>query len=140
MDHCWTAQAKPSGSRAAPLSPCRISQDLFSSKRRRLSDQLLIRTIEKRDFAQWKVLWDGYNAFYGRKGPTALPDTVIDMTWSRSLTVMNQCKPWSRRNRDSSLAWRISSFIAVRFPLSPSATCKTYSRSKLLEAREWGAR
>jgi GNAT superfamily N-acetyltransferase len=48
-----------------------------------LSDHLLIRAADKNDFAQWKVLWDGYNAFYGRKGPTALPDTVIKMTWSR---------------------------------------------------------
>ena len=48
-----------------------------------MSEHLLIRTAEKQDFAQWKVLWDGYNAFYGRKGPTALPDTVTNMTWSR---------------------------------------------------------
>ena len=48
-----------------------------------MSDHLLIRAADKSDFAQWKVLWDGYNAFYGRKGPTALPDTVINMTWLR---------------------------------------------------------
>jgi GNAT superfamily N-acetyltransferase len=48
-----------------------------------LSDHLLIRAADKNNFAQWKVLWDGYNAFYGRKGPTALPDTVTNMTWSR---------------------------------------------------------
>jgi GNAT superfamily N-acetyltransferase len=48
-----------------------------------LSDHLLIRAADKSDFAQWKVLWDGYNAFYGRKGPTTLPDTVTNMTWSR---------------------------------------------------------
>jgi hypothetical protein len=28
------------------------------------------------DFAQWKLLWDGYNAFYGREGKTALPEAV----------------------------------------------------------------
>ena len=48
-----------------------------------MSDHLLVRQADKSDFAQWKVLWDGYNAFYGRKGPTALPDTVTNMTWSR---------------------------------------------------------
>jgi GNAT superfamily N-acetyltransferase len=48
-----------------------------------LTDNLLIRTAHKDDFAQWKPLWDGYNAFYGRKGPTALPDTITKMTWSR---------------------------------------------------------
>jgi GNAT superfamily N-acetyltransferase len=48
-----------------------------------LSDHLLIRAADKNDFSQWKALWNGYNAFYGRKGPTALPDTVTNMTWSR---------------------------------------------------------
>ena len=48
-----------------------------------MSDHLLIRAADKNDFAQWKELWDGYNAFYGRKGATALPDTVTNMTWSR---------------------------------------------------------
>jgi hypothetical protein len=48
-----------------------------------LSDDVLIRAADKNDFAQCKVLWDGYNEFYGRKGPTALPDTVTHMTWSR---------------------------------------------------------
>jgi GNAT superfamily N-acetyltransferase len=48
-----------------------------------LSDKFLIRPVEQRDFAQWKPLWDGYNAFYGRKDETALPDTVTNMTWAR---------------------------------------------------------
>ena len=25
---------------------------------------------------QWLPLWDGYNAFYGRSGPTALPPEI----------------------------------------------------------------
>jgi GNAT superfamily N-acetyltransferase len=29
------------------------------------------------------VLWDGYNAFYGRSGDTALAAEVTQMTWSR---------------------------------------------------------
>jgi GNAT superfamily N-acetyltransferase len=44
---------------------------------------MLIRPIELRDFVQWKSLWDGYNAFYGRKNETALPDATTNMTWSR---------------------------------------------------------
>ncbi|MEP6999922.1 MAG: GNAT family N-acetyltransferase [bacterium] len=42
-----------------------------------------IRAVAKDDFAAWKVLWDGYNAFYGRSGPTALPLSITQMTWSR---------------------------------------------------------
>jgi GNAT superfamily N-acetyltransferase len=28
-------------------------------------------------------LWDGYNAFYGRAGPTALPAEITRATWTR---------------------------------------------------------
>lgn len=37
------------------------------------------------DFAAWNVLWDGYNAFYGRSGTTALSLEVTQITWSRFL-------------------------------------------------------
>jgi GNAT superfamily N-acetyltransferase len=45
--------------------------------------EMLIRTVERDDFTSWKVLWDGYNAFYGRQGSTALPSEITQMTWSR---------------------------------------------------------
>jgi len=48
-----------------------------------LSDEVLIRAVEHGDFSQWRPLWDGYNAFYGRKGDTALPEAITKMTWSR---------------------------------------------------------
>ena len=35
-----------------------------------------VRRATPADFAQWKPLWDGYNAFYERVGPTALPADV----------------------------------------------------------------
>lgn len=46
-------------------------------------DALTIRPILPGDFAAWKVLWDGYNTFYGRSGETALPLAITQMTWSR---------------------------------------------------------
>jgi GNAT superfamily N-acetyltransferase len=39
--------------------------------------------VRKEDFNEWKSLWDGYNAFYGRKDATALPDAITKSTWSR---------------------------------------------------------
>ncbi|HTC28629.1 GNAT family N-acetyltransferase [Dyella sp.] len=42
-----------------------------------------VRSVEKEDFQAWKPLWDGYNAFYGRKGSTALPEEITEATWSR---------------------------------------------------------
>jgi GNAT superfamily N-acetyltransferase len=44
---------------------------------------ITVRAVVPEDFAAWKVLWDGYNAFYGRVGPTALPLEITHMTWSR---------------------------------------------------------
>ena len=48
-----------------------------------LSDEIIVRAVRENDFAEWKPLWDGYNAFYGRKEKTALPDAITKMTWSR---------------------------------------------------------
>lgn len=48
-----------------------------------MSPELLIRPVRKNDFQQWKHLWDGYNAFYGRKDATALPEATTAMTWAR---------------------------------------------------------
>jgi GNAT superfamily N-acetyltransferase len=48
-----------------------------------MNDQVTIRTAVEDDFPAWKPLWEGYNAFYGRAGPTALPPEVTRMTWSR---------------------------------------------------------
>ncbi len=42
-----------------------------------------VRPIREADFAQWLPLWDGYNAFYGRSGLTALPLEITERTWKR---------------------------------------------------------
>ena len=47
------------------------------------SASLLIRPPTRDDYAAWKPLWDGYNAFYKREGPTALPDEITQVTWQR---------------------------------------------------------
>ena len=47
------------------------------------NDDVKVRPVAREDYARWKPLWDGYNAFYERAGPTALPDEITQMTWSR---------------------------------------------------------
>lgn len=42
-----------------------------------------VRPVASADFLEWKPLWDGYNAFYGRSGATALAEEVTLQTWSR---------------------------------------------------------
>jgi GNAT superfamily N-acetyltransferase len=48
-----------------------------------MSDELTIREIEAADLAVWRPLWDGYNAFYGREGPTALDPAITREIWRR---------------------------------------------------------
>jgi hypothetical protein len=44
---------------------------------------ILVRPVIQADYPAWKPLWDGYNAFYGRIGDTALPDEITATTWQR---------------------------------------------------------
>lgn len=48
-----------------------------------MSDDISIRFVQRSDFDRWLPLWDGYNAFYGRSGATALTREITEMTWSR---------------------------------------------------------
>ena len=48
-----------------------------------MPSQLIIRPVARTDYAQWLPLWDGYNAFYERVGPTALAPDITAMTWAR---------------------------------------------------------
>ena len=43
----------------------------------------IVRPAAPSDLAQWRPLWDGYNAFYGRSGPTALAEEITRTTWAR---------------------------------------------------------
>jgi len=45
----------------------------------------LIRAAVAADYDRWRPLWDGYNAFYGRSGATALPEEITRITWARFL-------------------------------------------------------
>jgi GNAT superfamily N-acetyltransferase len=44
---------------------------------------VIVRGVERADFDEWLPLWQGYNAFYGRAGDTALPADITRMTWGR---------------------------------------------------------
>jgi len=48
-----------------------------------MSSDLQIHSVTRQDYDQWLVLWDGYNAFYGRSGATALAPEITAMTWAR---------------------------------------------------------
>jgi GNAT superfamily N-acetyltransferase len=48
-----------------------------------MSEPILVRPIQRADYSEWRPLWDGYNAFYGREGAAALADEITSATWDR---------------------------------------------------------
>jgi GNAT superfamily N-acetyltransferase len=48
-----------------------------------MAGALTVREVARSDRDAWRPLFEGYNAFYGREGPTALPDAVAATTWDR---------------------------------------------------------
>ena len=48
-----------------------------------MKNSLFVRAVEPGDFAAWLPLWEGYNAFYGREGATALDPQITATTWRR---------------------------------------------------------
>ena len=48
-----------------------------------MPDSPLVRPVTRADYDQWLPLWEGYNAFYGRHGATALAGEITRMTWAR---------------------------------------------------------
>jgi GNAT superfamily N-acetyltransferase len=47
------------------------------------TDAIRVRAVAREDYDQWLPLWEGYNAFYGRSGATALAPEITRMTWAR---------------------------------------------------------
>jgi GNAT superfamily N-acetyltransferase len=48
-----------------------------------MSGDPTVRFVTRQDYERWLPLWDGYNAFYGRSGATALSPEITRMTWAR---------------------------------------------------------
>jgi GNAT superfamily N-acetyltransferase len=48
-----------------------------------MSTPITVREARPDDFEGWLPLWDGYNAFYERVGPTAVSEAMTRLTWQR---------------------------------------------------------
>ena len=86
-----------------------------------MTEQLLIRPVVRQDFPAWKVLWDGYNAFYGRHGVTALPDEVTQTTWSRFFDAYEPVNALVAESEDNLLG--LVHFLYHRTTISIGPTC-----------------
>jgi GNAT superfamily N-acetyltransferase len=66
---------------ALPIEP--VLSVVHPNQSPSMSTDLSIRPVSRLDYDQWLPLWHGYNAFYGRSGPTALPAEITQITWAR---------------------------------------------------------
>ena len=48
-----------------------------------MQTSLSVRALRESDLDAWLPLWNGYNAFYGREGSTALDPAITHTTWAR---------------------------------------------------------
>ena len=48
-----------------------------------MTSSVSVRPAQPHDYAAWRPLWDGYNAFYGRAGETAPAAALTAATWER---------------------------------------------------------
>ena len=86
-----------------------------------MPSEITIRPVVPSDFAQWKSLWDGYNAFYGRAGATALPEEITRLTWARFFDAYEPMHALIAE-RDSQILGLVH-FIFHRTTIAPTSNC-----------------
>ncbi len=101
-----------------------------------MTDEFVIRPVRRDDFDGWKPLWDGYNAFYGRQGATALPDEVTQVTWSRFFDAYEPVHAFVAESEGSLLG--LVHFIYHRTTIHIGPTCYLQDLFTLESARGKG--
>jgi hypothetical protein len=86
-----------------------------------------VRSVRRDDFQAWQTLWDGYNAFYGRSGETALPLEVTHTTWSRFFD--SQERMHALVAVEAGILLGLAHFLSIEahFNLRRPAICRTFS-------------
>src|SRR5215469_263353 len=100
-----------------------------------MSDNLTVRFVAKSDFDRWLPLWDGYNAFYGRSGKTALAREITEMTWARFFDGYELVHGLVAESNGALLGLTHYLFHRSTIAIDLSATCRIYSRRKLRAAK-----
>jgi len=84
-------------------------------------NEIVIRTIVKGDYPSWKILWDDYNAFYGRHDATALPAETTQMTWARFFEINEPMHALVAESSDGVLG--LAHFLFHRSTIQVTPTC-----------------
>ena len=97
---------------------------------------IAIRPVVPGDFSAWRVLWDGYNAFYGRQGPTALPLATTERTWQRFLDPAEPMHALVAERQGAVLG--LAHYIFHRSTILENPTCYLQDLFTAAEARGQG--
>ncbi len=101
-----------------------------------MNDQVTIRTAAKEDFPQWERLWNGYNAFYGRAGETALPLEITNTTWARFFDAYKPMHALVAESSNGLLG--LAHFLFHRSTIQLAPTCYLQDLFTATEARGKG--
>ncbi|MGA7107024.1 MAG: GNAT family N-acetyltransferase [Terracidiphilus sp.] len=101
-----------------------------------MRQDLVVRGVEPGDFAQWKLLWDGYNAFYGRREETALPEEISARTWCRFFDGYEPMHALVAEQSGALLG--LAHYLFHRSTLAVAPTCYLQDLSTLESARGKG--
>ena len=101
-----------------------------------MEEQIIIRPVVQEDFPAWKVLWDDYNAFYGRKGETALPLETTQTTWSRFFDAYEPMHAILAVRSDNALG--LAHYLFHRSTIHPNAICYLQDLFTMESARGQG--
>ena len=102
--------------------------------------ELAVRPIAPGDRAAWQPLWDGYNAFYGRSGPTALSPEITRMTWARFFDAYEPVHALVAESNGRLLGLAHYLFHRSTTAIDPSAICRICSPTKARAEKESVAR
>jgi len=97
---------------------------------------LTIRPIRREDHAAWLPLWDAYNAFYERIGPTALNPAITTMTWARFFDPYEPVHALVAEREDTLLG--LTHFIYHRTTTAIAPNCYLHDLFTVPESRGQG--
>lgn len=99
-----------------------------------------IRPVTRQDHAQWLPLWEGYNAFYGRTGATALDPAITPMTWSRFFDAYEPMHALVAESDGQLLGLVHYLFHRSTIAIGPNCYCRTSSPARPRAAGAWAGR
>ena len=105
-----------------------------------IAGEVSIRPVARGDYHQWLPLWEGYNAFYERTGPTALPPQITAMTWARFFDAYEPVHGLVAQSDGRLIGLTTICSIAAPPRSNRSATSRICSPARPRGARAWAGR